>query len=270
MVHCECATVAYYPNDFNNEHINVGFLLYDIDNGILKRSFIKKRQRLKEFDDRLTDKNIDIIFNVLETALDNEFPKGRQLSIFDDGKKIAKKSSVFKELGRMFLNSLKFVDIFNAYTDNVDAFFSDNVSLALYFDQSKRPSAAKISSIVRNRVSNAFLAAGLSSKSSYTVGDEITFGEKIRFDYECGGLLIKIIDPLSGSSEQKINLAKQWAFNISKYFNPNKELSVVIVIPDISECDKEFDSFKKIFASVDAQVMQLSDFVNNIANFEIC
>ena len=47
-------------------------------------------------------------------------------------------------------------------------------------------------------------------------------------------------------------------------------MSVVIVIPDISECDKEFDSFKKIFASVDAQVMQLSDFVNNIANFEIC
>lgn len=264
MIHCECATVAYYPNDFNDEHINVGFLLHDIDNGVLKRSFIKKRQRLKEFDDRLTDKNIDILFEVIECALNNTFPKNGQLSLFSDDKGIIKKSGFFKELGRMFMNSLKFVDIFSAITDDVDTFFKDNMSLALYFDQNKRPSSNKIASIIRNRVNDAFSTAGISSKSSFIVGEDITFGEKIRFDYEFDKVLIKIIDPLSGKSEQKINLAKQWAYNISHYFNKNNDFTVIIVIPNISEKDKDFTSFKKIFESVNAKVLQLSDFISHI------
>ena len=167
------------------------------------------------------------------------------------------------------MNSLKFVDAFSACTDDVETFFSDNVSLALYFDQSKRPTATKISSIMRNRVSNAFLEAGIQSKSSFVVGDEITFGESIRFDYEYDGVLVKIIDPLSGNIDQKINLAKQWAFNISKYFNSNKGLNVIIVIPNIPEYDKDFCSFSRILESVNAKVFQLSDFLSHIHKLEL-
>lgn len=269
MMNCECVTVAYYPNDFNDEHINVGFLLHDIDNGALKRCFIRKRQRLKEFDDRLTDQNIDTLFDVINSALNDTFPEDNQLSIFGDKESIAFKEGYFQEIGKMFLNSLRFVDFFRAKSDNIDKYFDDNASLALYFDQDKdkRPSTNKITTIMRERVNNALKEAGIDSKSSFIVGRDITYGETIRFDYRFRDVLVKIIDPLSGSLDQKINLAKQWAFNILNYFSSNESLTVVIVVPDIWNKDQDLMLLKRIIGSVNAKVLTISDFVSSLESF---
>lgn len=268
MINCECVTVAYYPNDFNDEHINVGFLLHDIDNGVLKRCFIRKRQRLKEFDDRLTDQSIDTLFNVINSALNDTFPEDNQLSLFNEKESLAFKAGYFKEIGKMFLNSLRFVDSFRAQPDNVDKYFNDNASLALYFDQDKdkRPSANKITTIIRERVNDALREAGIDSKSSFVVGKDITYGETIRFDYHYKDVLVKIIDPLSGSADQKINLAKQWAFNIHNYFNSNDSLTVIIVVPDIWNSSQDLALLKRIIGSVNAKVLTISDFISSIGS----
>lgn len=270
MAQCECATIAYYPNDFNDEHINIGFILLDLKSGLLKRKFITKRQRWKEFDDRLDESTIDMLLNVINCALDDTFPERSSVSLFDSIEDKIEKNRTLFELKRMFSNSLRLVDIFNAYPTNIDEYFNDNASLALYFDQEKdkRPDNKKIVKILKNRIKDVLYTKGLESKTFVKVNEGITFGETLIFDYKFDNFLVKIIDPLSGTVDSKINLAKQWAFNISKYFNSEDNLKVIIIVPDEWQDNAELSSIKKIFESVNAQIVPVGSFENRIANLQ--
>ena len=268
---CECATVAYYPNDFNDEHINIAFLLHDIEKGRLLRSFITKRQRIKEFDDRLNDAKIDLLFDVLKSSLDDTFPESNQLSLLSRGRfdSYINREGFFKELGKNFLNSVRFVDCFSATPTDVQRFFEDNVSLALYFDQDKekRPDAYRVTKIMRDRIRDIFKELGIEEIKTCVVSGERTFGESIRMDGVYKGTYYKLIDPLSGTREQKIKLAKEWAFNISQYFPNRKEEGVVLVVPDSwnsAHKEEQSETFNRILKTASAKVLSLSEFAKRI------
>ena len=262
MSACECVSVAYFPNEFNEEHINIGFLLHDIDEGRLFRRFIKKKQRLKVFDDRLSDEMIDELFRVISAALETVFPRDGQLSLFTDekSKSYVFRAGYFKELSRHFSNSIRLVDAFQASPADVSQFFDDNASLALYFDQDKdkRPSSQQVATIMRSRLREMFAGTDIDLQSSVCIDKNHTFGESIRFDYAYRNTLFKIINPLSGTRENKINLAKQWAFNISNYFSNNKGFNVILVIPDGDNNLEDERIFQKILESVHADVVPIS------------
>lgn len=250
----EYVTLSYYPQTFNVEHINVGFVLHDIESGKLYQRYVKKYNRWLEFDDRLNEEIIKDLLGFSSRIFDQTFGEDSEQSLFgiNPMSKWKREQGYFDYISRNFQNQLRLSPTLVADVDNPESFFKEMCQLSLFFDYDKheRPKDTQIHSILLKQVK------GILSSSSLKVSPRVSYqdnseDEAILFDYMIGDSYLKIINPNGSNPTACIDRVKVWAYN-SNYF---QDASKMIVFIPLEGTDKDYYRYlKKILEKTNAKV----------------
>lgn len=230
---CKCAytTIEYYPKSFNNESINIAFILHDATTGKLFFKKIKNKKRVLNFDDELDSKDFDFVIGSFERFLKKPFDIDSSDNRIND-------INYLNSIGNAFLNEFRLSNIQLIESNEPYETFEEMSKLVLYFDYEKesRPKKEEIDKIIKKTIKSYLCDKKVDFKESYDVND-ITLGEPVKVDFKIGNTFIKVLDFKMDSYTSKINTAKIWAFN--SYYFSSKEYNLIVALVGKAETQQE-------------------------------
>jgi len=259
---CTYATIEYYPNNFNNESINVAFIFHNATKGTLKFVEAKNKKRIVSFDDELDivtyNKIIDSIKNYILSPFDN--------NLFDNGKNYQKSINpkYLETIKNYFLNEFRLSGITTIDTEDPEESEKELIQLTLYYDQEKenRPKEEDVVRILKKSIKQKFKMDSFEFEENCDV-QNITEGENLRVDFKIGDFYIKVLNSKSEKYTQKINFAKAWCFNKNYFDRTNKQLAFALINKPENNVE---ETYLKILKQSGAKIFYLSD-LNKLSEY---
>lgn len=223
---CKYMTIEYYPQSFNNESINVAFVLHNITDGEIYVKRISNKSRIAKFADDVNPNLLIMMLNDYIEFIEEPF----KIDLFNKENKQIYNINYLESLTNAFLNEFRLSPILAVETSNPKKMFEELQSLKLYYDleKSQRPKDADIKRIIKNELESQIKHLNLDYKTNYKLS--ITENEpSISLDFKLDNLYFKIINFESEKIINKANSAKIWVYNYLSYFKESREKLVFIM-----------------------------------------
>ncbi len=263
----EYITIEYYPKTFNSEHINVAFAMHDPNTGEIMLNKAANIKRVTDFDDEIDASTfsaaLDSVCEYIKKPFSMQadlFPEENQAKRFDE--------DYFNGIRRLFLNQFRFSKTFYCDPNDFGKSFALFEKVALYYDKDKKNRASKneIITAMKLQLSDILRKSGKEYKETAKT-NEMTFGEKLRFDYIIKNyVFVKVLNTFGSGDSNKIGSAKEWYFNSTYFAGDSRKLIIVIPDSDSNENSEDLMLIMKILEKADAKIMKPDEFASALSN----
>lgn len=231
----EYAILSYYPSIFSQECINIGVLAHDIKNDYYDFAYIKKWQRVGNFDDEV---NVNGIRYAVEGIKEHFRP-----NIFK-----GKRYEGISEYAKYFVNELRFSPVMKYSSENfLEAFdIIKKIHLKFDYDKKDRLNENETKKYIKNHLfinNNEFNSKPIKGRF-----DENIICDFVINDNKC----IKIFNLNEKNKRNLIHSFKAWAFTIQKM----SDYKFFFFITNEDLVDKDFlNTVRRILESDNSKII---------------
>ncbi len=239
------SVLRYSPRMQVGEAINLGILIADEENKLIKFVYTKKKNRIEAFDDEIKYNVVLKLLRSIEAEVSDILRKEADFSV--------------EKFIAFYINAFRFEPPTYLIYEDFETTVEDLRKVYLWFDYDKSNRISKKDSI-------KFLRQILESKGEKAYcrkSDVGEFQDEIYYDLQTNKYNIVLFDVNKKNLSKQINSAKLWSWN-ADHHSPDRDLLFVLKTDDVEK--KEYEILQRVLDDSGVDVLEYEDAVRKIVD----